>query len=65
MSDADGGLLPEGVSEDDVREAAKHEISLGDVAEEIGVSRRRARTITHKLGVYGDLEDVRAGGFSE
>lgn len=61
--DPDGGLgLPDGVSEDDVRQAAREHQRLGDVAAEIGVTRGRARTVTVALGLYGDLRDVPRGG---
>ena len=44
-------------------EAAVGELeTLGDVSEEIGVTRGRARTITVALDCYGDVKDLPAGG---
>lgn len=54
--------LPDGVTEDDVVEAARSNVNLGDVAAEIGVTRGRARTITVALGCYSDVKDLPQGG---
>ncbi|WP_121744440.1 hypothetical protein [Natronorubrum halophilum] len=50
--------LPDGVGPDDVEAAVDEHYGLGDVADEIGVTRGRARTITVALGCYGDVSDV-------
>ncbi|WP_137288801.1 hypothetical protein [Natronorubrum halophilum] len=50
--------LPDGVTPGDVEAAVDEHYGLGDVADEIGVTRGRARTITVALGCYGDVSDV-------
>ncbi|AXR78966.1 ICP22 family protein [Natrarchaeobaculum sulfurireducens] len=50
--------LPDGVTPDDVRAVVAECETLGDVGQEIGVTRGRARTITVALGCYGDVRDV-------
>ena len=47
---------------DDVEAAVGELETLGDVSEEIGVTRGRARTITVALDCYGDVKDLPAGG---
>lgn len=55
---------PGGVAEADVEAAVDEHDRLGDVADELGVTRGRGRTITVALGWYGDLRDgpARRGG---
>ncbi|MXV62104.1 hypothetical protein GS429_08525 [Natronorubrum sp. JWXQ-INN-674] len=60
--DADPVDLPDGVTAADVEQAVAEHETLGDVSEELGVSRGRARTITVALGCYGDVRDVPARG---
>ncbi|PGF16204.1 hypothetical protein CP556_08820 [Natrinema sp. CBA1119] len=54
--------LPDGVTTANVEAAVGELETLGDVSEEIGVTRGRARTITVALGCYGDVQDLPAGG---
>ncbi|WP_137288602.1 hypothetical protein [Natronorubrum halophilum] len=54
--------LPDGVTPTDVEAAVDEYETLGDVGNEIGVTRGRARTITVALGCYGDVSDTRARG---
>ena len=54
--------LPDDVTDEDIRKAAREHTRLGDVAEAIGVTRGRARTITVALGVYSEVRDLPAGG---
>lgn len=53
--------LPDGVTEADVDELTDELETLGGVADEIGVTRGRARTITHALGYYSRVRDVPSG----
>lgn len=46
------------MTEADVDELTDELETLGGVADEIGVTRGRARTITHALGYYSRVRDV-------
>ncbi|WP_195892440.1 hypothetical protein [Halopiger goleimassiliensis] len=50
--------LPDGVSEDDVHEAVDDNETLGEIADLVGVTPERARTITFALDRYGELRDT-------
>ena len=53
--------LPDGVTEDDVLSVVEKFDALGTVANELGVTRGRARTLTVALGCYGDVREVSRG----
>ncbi|SEW09909.1 hypothetical protein [Natrinema salifodinae] len=56
--DADDIDLPKGVTEDDVDELTSGGIEIGDLADELGIHRNRARTIAHELGYYSRVREV-------
>ncbi|KDE59448.1 hypothetical protein EL22_21810 [Halostagnicola sp. A56] len=53
--------LPDGVTEADVLAIVDEFDALGTVADKLGVTRGRARTITVALGCYGDVREVSGG----
>ncbi|MDJ1433548.1 hypothetical protein [Halostagnicola sp. A-GB9-2] len=53
--------LPDGVTEADVQAATEDHEGLGDVANELGITRGRARAITVALDCYGDVRDIPGG----
>jgi hypothetical protein len=60
--------LPDGVSEQDVRDACSKHQDLGAVAEVLGIPSDRARTVTVALGCYQHVSDVtgtRYGGVAD
>ena len=56
--DEDGIDLPEGVTANDVDELTSGEITIGILAEELGVHRNEARTIAFELGYYKRVREV-------
>ncbi|WP_092903782.1 hypothetical protein [Halostagnicola kamekurae] len=53
--------LPDGVTEADVLAVVDEFDALGTIADELGVTRGRARAITVALGCYGDVREVSGG----
>ncbi|MDJ1433963.1 hypothetical protein [Halostagnicola sp. A-GB9-2] len=53
--------LPDGVTAADVRVATDEREGLGDVADDLGITRGRARAITVALDCYGDVRDIPGG----
>ncbi|PCR89346.1 hypothetical protein [Natrinema ejinorense] len=53
-----GTDLPAGVTEDDIDELTSGGIEMGDLADELGVHRNRARWIVHDLGYYKRVREV-------
>ncbi|WP_156184059.1 hypothetical protein [Halostagnicola sp. A56] len=53
--------LPDGVTETNVQTAVDEHGDLGAIADELGVTPGRARTITVALGYYGDVREVTGG----
>jgi len=56
--DEDDVDFPDGINAEDVEAAAEKWNTVGEVGDELGVTRGRARTLTHAVGCYGDLRDV-------
>ena len=56
--DEDGIDLPDGVTDDDVDELTSGGITIGTLADELGVHRNRARLIAFELGYYKRVREV-------